>query len=176
MVFVLSVAGFFAAGLLVILTYRLIAALVVVPFLGPLLTRAEVILIGRTLDTTLAQDIRNTWLGVLVGLQFSVAGIIIWIFSLFLGPLQLPIVALAESYFLGRQAMDYVYEKETANLSERSNIAKSNLASIMGLGLAFFLFLWIPFIGVFLGHAAGVCGAAILRHGKNEMMLTHRVK
>lgn len=162
--YLISITAFFASITLVFLTYRLVAGIIVIPFLGPLLSRVERIITGNSIGTTFMQDFRNALLGTYVGIRFSAAGILIWFFSLILGPLQLPVVAFAESYFLGRQAMDYVFEKETRNLKERSLAARTRLPAIMGLGFAFFIFLWIPLIGVFMGHPAAIAGAAIIRH------------
>lgn len=148
--------------------YRTVASLVVLPFLGPLLNRAEIILTGKALETGLSQDIKNTFLGFYISLKFAFLSLLLWFFSLITGPMQILVLALSEGYFIGREIMDLILEKETNTLKERNRLAHEYFPEFLGLGLAYFIVLLIPIAGVFIAPPSAVVGAALLRYGEKK--------
>lgn len=152
------------------LLYRAISAVLVLPFLGPLLEAIERLELGAARPTTFREDVRNALLGGWIGLKYAVFGGLVLLFTLPLGPLQIIINTLLQSYFAGRGVFDLLFEKDCANLAERKVRAKTWRAEILGLGLGYFLFLLIPFIGVIFAPIAGLAGAARLYYAANRQI------
>lgn len=152
------------------LLYRAISAVLVLPFLGPLLEAIERIELGAARPTTFREDFRNALLGGWIGLKYAVLGGIVLLLTLPLGPLQIIINTLLQSYFAGRGVFDLLFEKDCTNLAERKIRAKSWRAEILGLGLGYFLFLLVPFVGVVFAPIAGLAGAARLYYAANRQI------
>ena len=151
-----------------LILYRTVASLLVIPFLGPLLSQVERIEIGHTIETSLGTDARNAMRGALVGLRLAFVSVAALILSLFLGPLQFFFNTAVQSYALGRSAFDLVFEKATEDPGERRALVRTHRSAIYGLGLAFFLLMLVPVVGVVLGPAAATVGAALLFHRRHR--------
>ncbi|HNH07494.1 MAG TPA: hypothetical protein PK683_03260, partial [Leptospiraceae bacterium] len=82
--------------------------------------------------------------------------------GLILGPFQPFFVGAVQGWILGRGSFDYILEKNTENLKERDRKASEFRMEIFGLGIAQFIFLFIPFIGVILGPIAAVIGSFLI--------------
>ena len=169
-VFIKLLAGLVAIVVNIIL-YVPLASVVVIPFMGPLLNQVERIHIGRTVDVTLGQDIRNAFIGMGVGVKIALINIFVLVITLPLGPFQILVNGPINGYFLGRSAFDYIFEKEIADLRERRRMRKEMRPHILGVGLAFFLIMLIPIIGPFIGPAAAVAGAALIYHPEGKPQL-----
>lgn len=162
-------AAFFALASAFLL-YRAISGVLVLPFLGPLLEAIERIELGAARPTTLREDFRNALLGGWIGLKYAALGGVVLLLTLPLGPLQIIINTLLQSYFAGRGVFDLLFEKDCTNLSERKTRAKLWRAEILGLGLGYFLFLLVPFVGVILAPIAGLTGAARMYYAANRQI------
>ena len=162
----LKLIVFSASFIVQLIAYRTIASILVIPFLGPLLSAVERIETGRAIEVSFATDLRNTIRGLGVGIRLGVFGLLLLLISIFLGPFQVVVNAVAQSYVLGRSAFDLVFEKETEDAHERRAMLRAYRAPILGLGLAFFLLMLVPVLGVVLAPAAGTAGAALLFHRK----------
>ena len=106
-----------------LLLYRFLAGLLVAPFLGPLLERIEEILLGRSIETSFTEDLRNALLGVRVTLFNMLISITVWLFTFWMGPFQFLVILFTEGFFLGRGSLEYLLEKETDDLKERGRLA-----------------------------------------------------
>ncbi len=166
--FFVHLFALFVGIFVVIIFYRTLVSLFILPFMGPLLEKVERILLGRSITISLFRDLRNGIYGAWVGLKFTVIALVVFVLTLPLGPFQFFLVAPLEGYFLGRGSLDYILEKESRDLEERKRKTRELTGETLGLGLAFFLFLLIPIVGVLLAPAAGVVGAALIRYGKES--------
>ncbi|MCB1192182.1 MAG: EI24 domain-containing protein [Leptospiraceae bacterium] len=142
-----------------ILIYRPIASIVVIPFMGHLLSQLEKIYYGKEIEISLKRDIINGILGAAFALRDMIIGLIAMILGLFLGPFQIFFIAFAEGYLLGRGSFDYIFEKTTENLQERKQKIRNFQPEILGLGVAQFLFLFIPVVGVVVAPVLSLAGA-----------------
>lgn len=151
-----------------LILYQLLGSLLVIPFLGPLLAKVETILTGKTIEVSLSQDFKNAFLGIWIGIRDLCLQLFCLVVSLFLGPLQPVLMVTVTSHFLGRASFDFLLEKHTQTLRERQDKTKTWWAEIQGLGLAEFLILLIPIIGIFVVPASGLVGAALLFYGQPD--------
>jgi CysZ protein len=147
---------------LTLILYQLLASLLVVPFLGPLLAKVETLLTGKTIEVSLVQDLKNALLGIWIGIRDLCLQLLCLLVSLFLGPFQPVLMVTVTSHFLGRGSFDFLLEKHTQTLKERQEKTKTWCPEIQGLGLAQFLILLIPILGIFVVPASGLVGAALL--------------
>jgi uncharacterized protein involved in cysteine biosynthesis len=69
---------------------------------------------------------------------------------------------LAQSYFLGHEAFDLLFEKSAPDRGRRKALARQWRPEIFGAGLVFFLVLFIPVIGALFAPVAVVTGCALL--------------
>ncbi len=153
--------GFF----LYFLLYRFFVSLLIAPFLGPLLERMEHIVLGQARPTPNGQDLKNFLLGLRLSIRHTFFALLAWAGTIWLGPLQIGLLILLESYFLGRASVDFLLEKETDTLRERDRLAASLRPQLLGLGMGQLLVLWIPVLGALITPAAGLGGAVCLFHG-----------
>lgn len=162
------VFAFIVGMVLIFFTFRLIANIIIIPFMGPLLSKSEKILIGSEIDITLMKDIKNGLLGIVVTLK-SFAIEIFFFFAFFtLGPLQPFLMAFVTSYFLGRGSMEYILEKHSLTLKERKERVKPYKWEIAGLGMAQFL-VTLTGIGIFVAPACAIVGAARIFYDENSV-------
>ncbi len=96
------------------------------------------------------------------GLKHSLLGLLVLILGLFLGPLNIPINVVAQSYFLGRGPFDMLFEKAADSNADRTQLKKHWRPEIFGAGLIFFLLLLIPVLGVLFAPIGTVTGAAVV--------------
>ncbi|MCB1148465.1 MAG: EI24 domain-containing protein, partial [Leptospiraceae bacterium] len=153
MIFVISV-------ITTVFMYRILASVVVMPFLGPLLSRVETLLNGKATEVSISKDIKNAIVGIWVSLKYAFVEIIFLILTLFTGPVQPFIMAAVSGYFLGRGSFDYLLEKHTLSLRERKERAKEFWPEMEGLGVMHFITLFIPIIGPLAAPGVSVTGAA----------------
>lgn len=140
----------------------------IIPFIGPLLTRLENIYLGKSIEIPLSKDIKNAFLGILSSLKYLPLSILGLLFSLFLGPFQIVFMIFWEGYFLGKGSFEYMLEKDTETLKERSEKRKGHRTQMWGLGSAQFIFLMIPVIGIVLSPCTAMAGAFLLYHDIHE--------
>ncbi len=158
---------FIAAGIMAIIAaYRPLSSLLVLPFIGPLLGKVEAVLIGHEIKTTLSQDFKNALIGGWLGVKASAGALGAFVLTLPLGPLEAPVMFLVDSYVLGRSAFDFVFEKETETADERKALTRQFRPEILGVGIGFALFLFVPVIGIAVAPVLAVVAAARLRYGK----------
>jgi CysZ protein len=147
------------------ISYRFVAALFVLPFLGPLQDRLEELQFGRKKETSLSADIMNALTGSLRAL-FQIAGLLLLIpFTLPLGPLQLIPLALYDGYFMGRGIFDTLLERDYPKSKDRMQILKTLRPESLGLGLGTLLLLLIPVAGILIASGSGLIAAFQLRYG-----------
>jgi CysZ protein len=145
-----------------IFSYQLLASVLVIPFLGPLLSQVEKILTGESIDVSLAHDLRNALFGIWGAIRDLVVQLVCLLISLFTGPFQPAVMATITGHFLGRASFDFILEKHTKTLQERRAKVLGLLPEIEGLGIAQFLVLLIPILGVLVGPSSSLVGAALL--------------
>lgn len=165
---VLRAISIFLSLMVQLIAYRAVAGILVIPFMGPLLAQVELKLTGKVMELSLAADIRNSVRGIWVGIKFALLALLALILGLFLGPFQIITNALVQGYALGRGAFDYIFEKEAEQLASRAPLIKKFRAEIMGLGLAFWVVLFVPVVGVLIGPVAATVGAALLYHSEES--------
>lgn len=162
LVVVLSVL---VGGTIAVILWRLVASVVVLPFLGPLLEKIEEEVIGEALPTSWNENVRNTLIGLWTGVKHLVAGVLILAVSWPLGPIGAALNIMAQSYFSGRGVFDLLFEKHTPSMADRRTQIKRFRPELFGVGLAFFLTLFIPGIGVLAAPVLGVTAAARIYYG-----------
>jgi CysZ protein len=145
-----------------VVIYQFLGSLLIIPFLGPLLAKVETILHGQAIEVSLSKDFQNAFVGIWIGIRDLCLQIICLLISLFLGPLQPVLMVTVTSHFLGRSSFDFLLEKHTQTLKERQAKTKIWWLEIQGLGLAEFMLLLIPLLGIFIVPASGLVGAALL--------------
>ncbi|AHB88766.1 hypothetical protein NK55_07370 [Thermosynechococcus sp. NK55a] len=150
------------AVFLALIGYQTLIPLVVIPFLGPLLNRVEKITTGQTIEVGWQRDLWNAVVGSWFALRDAVVQVIFLLLSFLTGPLQPVVMAIVNSFFLGRGSFDYLLEKHSTSLRERKLLTRAYRPQIYGLGLAQFLGLLIPLVGLVLVPAVGVVAAALL--------------
>ncbi|WNC29046.1 EI24 domain-containing protein [Thermosynechococcus sp. PKX82] len=150
------------AVFLALIGYQTLIPLVVIPFLGPLLNRVEKITTGQTIEVGWRRDLLNAIIGGWFALRDAVLQVIFLLLSFLTGPLQPIVMAIVNSFFLGRSSFDYLLEKHSTSLRERKLLTRAYTPQIYGLGLAQFLGLLIPFVGLVLVPPVGVVAAALL--------------
>lgn len=156
------IIGFFLSFFL----YRSLLMILIIPFLGPLLSRLEMDFIGYKKEIPLKEEFRNLGFAVWMSLFFLIIEVGVLIVSLFLGPLSPFILSFMESYLLGRGSFDYLVEKDYPVLSERKKAIAEHNKMILGSGLAAFLMLFIPVYGWLMAPAASLTGLAIQYYDK----------
>lgn len=158
--------------ILTLVLFRFLLSIAVLPFLGPLLEQIELIVLGRKIETTGRQDFQNAFYGVVSSIKHSLAGLAILVVSLFLGPFNVPVNAIAQSYFLGRGPFDLLFEKAAADRADRRRLQKGWRVEIFGTGFVFFLVLFLPVIGVLFAPVCVVTGAALLYYSPDSRRAT----
>lgn len=154
------------ALVLVLFLYRILATIIVAPFLGPLLTRLEQILVGKEKKLSLGMEIRNVFLGLFLNFRLFLLEIGLFFVSLFLGPFQWVVVFLTGSYVLGRGIFELILERHHRKIKERYRWASSHIAEIMGLGVLQYLLMLVPILGPILAPMSALAGAAIFYYKK----------
>lgn len=158
----MNIFVFVISFVITLFLYRSLASIVVIPFLGPLLSKVEVILTGKAVEVSIGKDIKNALVGLWVGIKYLLLEILFLLFSFFAGPLQPFVMVLVSGYFLGRGTFDYLLEKHSQTLKERKERAKAFWPEMEGLGVAHVMILFIPVIGVFIAPGSSLVGAALL--------------
>ncbi|MBW4552579.1 MAG: EI24 domain-containing protein [Aphanocapsa sp. GSE-SYN-MK-11-07L] len=148
--------------------YQFLGSLLIIPFLGPLLAQVEKILHGQAIEVSLFKDFQNAFVGIWIGIRDLFLQIFCLFISLLLGPLQPVLMITVTSHFLGRSSFDFLLEKHTQTLKERQAKTKTWWLEIQGLGLAEFLLLLIPIVGIFVVPASGLVGAALLFYQSSD--------
>lgn len=162
-------AAILVAFFVTLFSYQLLASILVIPFLGPLLAKVEIILTGQAIEVSLGQDLRNALLSLWIGLRDLVVQLALLGLSLLLGPFQPVLMVLVGSFFLGRGSFDFLLEKFSASLPERNQKTRRFWPEITGLGLANFLVLLIPLLGVLFAPASSLVGASLLFYNHHEI-------
>uniref|UniRef100_B8HNA8 CysZ protein n=1 Tax=Cyanothece sp. (strain PCC 7425 / ATCC 29141) TaxID=395961 RepID=B8HNA8_CYAP4 len=157
-----QVVALVAALFITFFTYQLLASVLVIPFLGPLLAEVELRLTGEPIATAPWQDFKNAWIGIWMGIRDLCLQLLCLVISLFLGPFQPAFMIAVTSHFLGRASFDFLLEKHTKNLPERHAQTRAYLLEMEGLGLAQFMILLVPLLGVFIAPASALVGAALV--------------
>lgn len=150
-----------------VLLYRPISTISVIPFMGPLLSQLEKIYIGKEVEISIGKDIVNGFIGFVFALRDTVLGLLAMLLGLFLGPFQIIFIALVEGYLLGRGSFDYIFEKRANTLEERKTLSKEYRPEILGLGLAYFCFLFLPVLGVIFSPVVALAATTHLYYQKD---------
>lgn len=159
--------GLIAAGItIVILLYRPLLSLLVLPFVATALNRVEEILLGRTIETSFAQDVKSALVGAWLGFLGALAGLVILVITIPLGPVQGAVMFLVNAYLLGKSAFDFVFEKEAETVTARRALVKAYRPEILGVGIGFLLLLFVPVLGAAAAPVYSVIAAARIRHWK----------
>lgn len=158
--------AFFTTFLVFIFSFRLLAALWIVPFLGPMQEKLEEAFYGERLRTTLGQDIVNALRGFWASLWQALLSLVLLISTIFLGPLQILFIMPFEAYFNARSLMILFIEKEHKMHSERKKKLREFRPEMLGLGLGYVLCLFLPGAGVILAPSIGLAGAAEIYFSK----------
>ncbi|MBL8018891.1 MAG: EI24 domain-containing protein [Leptospirales bacterium] len=153
---------------LVVIVYRPVASIVVIPFIGPILARVETILIGREITTSFTADFRSALLGGWLGLLASFFGFFIFMITIPLGPGQPFIMFFVNAYILGKSGFDFVFEKESDTMEERRELNRKYRWEILGVGIGFLITLLIPIIGIAIAPVLAVVAAARIRYQAEE--------
>ena len=107
-------------------------------------------------------------------IKLSLLGLIVLLVGLCLGPLELPLNVMYQSYAIGRGSFDIVVEKHAPQLKSRGRFYRSWRPEIWGHGLAYFLVLLIPVLGVLIAPVCSCTGlsAMFLRRERQVVRAT----
>jgi len=145
--------------------YRIIAQLVILPFLDPLRKELEKKYnVPSAKETTFKQDIRNMFYGLYKSILFILIYLFLFFVTIFLGPFQNVILFLYDSYILGNGIFDVYWEKEFPHPKERKQKLKEQKIEMLLTGMASSMILLIPIFGVFLSAICGYIGVFFNHH------------
>lgn len=147
------------------ISYRLVTALVVLPFLSPLQDRLEQLQFGQRKETALSADIGNALLGSLRALLQIAGMILLMLVTLPLGPFQFIPLALYDGYFIGRGVFDMLLERDYPKSAARMQTLKALRPESLGLGLGSLVLLLIPVAGILTAAGFGLIAAFRLHYG-----------
>lgn len=147
------------------ISYRLVTALVVLPFLSPLQDRLEQLQFGQRKETALSADIRNALLGSLRALLQIAGMLLLMLVTLPLGPFQFIPLALYDGYFIGRGVFDMMLERDYPKSAARMQALKALRPESLGLGLGSLVLLLIPVAGILTAAGSGLIAAFRLHYG-----------
>ncbi|PKL34251.1 MAG: hypothetical protein CVV45_04100 [Spirochaetae bacterium HGW-Spirochaetae-10] len=147
------------------ISYRLVTALVVLPFLSPLQDRLEQLQFGQRKETALSADIGNALLGSLRALLQIAGMLILMLLTLPLGPFQFIPLALYDGYFIGRGVFDMLLERDYPKSAARMQTLKALRPESLGLGLGSLVLLLIPVAGILTAAGFGLIAAFRLHYG-----------
>ena len=150
------------AFVVTLVLYRTIITLVVGPFLGPLMTQVENICVGQSAAGTFREELGGTLVSVWTSVRLSCLALGVLIVSFCAGPLALILNLIVQSYVLGRESFEVVFEKLARSRTQRKELARRYRPEIFGAGLIFFLILLVPFLGVLIGPVASAVGAGLV--------------
>lgn len=136
--------------------YRIVAQLLILPFLDPLRKELEKKYhITRHKETTFKEDVKNFFWGFYRSIVYVLIYIILMMGTFFLGPLQSFLLFIYDSYILGKGIFDVFLEKEFPEPKEREKVLKTQKIPILMTGIASMLILFIPILGILL---SAICG------------------
>jgi uncharacterized protein involved in cysteine biosynthesis len=145
--------------------YRIIAQLVILPFLEPLRKALEnKYNVPSAKETTFKQDIINMFYGLYKSILFILIYLFLFFLTIFLGPFQNVILFLYDSYILGNEIFDAYWEKEYPHPKERSKKLKEQKIEMLLTGMASTMILFIPIFGVFLSTICGYMSVFFNHH------------
>lgn len=147
------------------ISYRLVTALVVLPFLSPLQDRLEQLQFGQRKETALSADIGNALLGSLRALLQIAGMLLLMLVTLPLGPFQFIPLALYDGYFIGRGVFDMLLERDYPKSAARMQTLKALRPESLGLGLGSLVLLLIPVAGILTAAGFGLIAAFRLHYG-----------
>ncbi len=147
------------------ISYRLVTALVVLPFLSPLQDRLEQLQFGQRKETALSADIGNALLGSLRALLQIAGMLLLMLVTLPLGPFQFIPLALYDGYFIGRGVFDMLLERDYPKSAARMQALKTLRPESLGLGLGSLVLLLIPVAGILTAAGFGLIAAFRLHYG-----------
>lgn len=147
------------------ISYRLVTALVVLPFLSPLQDRLEQLQFGQRKETALSADIGNALLGSLRALLQIAGMLLLMLVTLPLGPFQFIPLALYDGYFIGRGVFDMLLERDYPKSAARMQTLKTLRPESLGLGLGSLVLLLIPVAGILTAAGFGLIAAFRLHYG-----------
>lgn len=173
---IVKILAAFMAFILSIMLYRIIVTVSVNPFLGPLLEQVEMRELGHRLPTSVQLDTVNIMRGLWNSIKLSLLGLVVLLVGLCLGPLELPVNVLYQSYAIGRGSFDIVVEKHAPRLRDRKIYYKNWRPEIWGHGLAYFLVLLVPVFGVLVAPVCSCAGLAALFFKQQRAPVARKMK
>lgn len=154
---------------LFIVFYRILAQLLILPFLEPLRKELEKKYnISPIKNTTLKQDIKNLFYGLYKSFIYVVIYIFLLIISIFLGPFQSIILFLYDSYIIGKGIFDVYFEKDYPEPKQREQFLKTKKIPILLTGIACTIILFIPIFGILL---SAICGYTAVFLNENKIKI-----
>ena len=140
-----------------IFLYQILSTIVITPFLSPLLTQIEKILLKVPRSVSFSSEVRFFIMSIRsLGMEIILLGL-----CLFLGPLQPIAMMLIQAYFFGRNQFSYVFEKNYVDKTEFKQALKKFRPHIVGVGLSNFLLLCL-LLGFFLAPALSLTSSALI--------------
>ena len=122
------------------------------------------------------QFVRGVWRSSLLSLRNVMVELlsssIIFFVTIFIGlwggPLAiiaLPLLSVVgfmiSSYYFGTSLVDYALERQQLSLAQTIQYNRKKRMGVIGIGAAFHVLLWIPFIGISLSVVLGTVGATL---------------
>lgn len=150
------------------LSWRFVAALAVLPSLGPLQDRLEVIATGSYRQTRWIDDAKNAALGGLNSLIQMGGFAVLSVLTLPLGPFGGFLLTIYDAYFLGSGIYDALLERDFPSPSVRRRELRKMRPEMLGVGLGAFVLLFIPVLGIFTSSGMGLVAAFRLRNMKKN--------
>lgn len=170
-VFFLNISSFLFSILLsvtfYVIIYSMLFSIIIIPALNSLVVELEKLYLGKEKNSgNISKEIIHSVAGVMDSVKASVIIFLAFIISILFGPLQPFFMAVVQGYFLGKDSFLYMIDKDARNLKHRRLLKEKFRAESLGLGVANFLFLFIPILGLWIAPAAAISGAFLIYHNK----------
>ena len=137
------------------------------PVMAYLSERVETIITGKKYAFNLQQFISDVIRGIALAIRNLLIEFII-LFLLFIlsnvpiiGWVSPILMLIVECYFFGFAVLDYSNERKRLNIRESTSLIYKHKGLAIGNGMAFYLSMLIPVIGLMIGPSYGVVAATI---------------
>lgn len=154
---------------------KYIVLIVLSPVLALISEIAEEKITGKSYPFDFAQLMKDVLRGILITLRnlfielfFMTIG---FFASLLFPPLAIPIsivLFFLNCYFMGFSMMDYIAERRRMGISQSVSFVRKNAWETMGLGFAFNLISFIPFLQWLVAPINGAVGAVLIVNEKDK--------
>ena len=147
---------------------KYLVLIILSPLFAYISERTEEIITGKSYPFVLRQFLKDVLRGIGIALRnmaletlLLIAGGIISFFIPLISPLVLLTLFLVNSYFMAFNFFDYAVERRRMGISKSVRYMRSNMATLLGFGVAYNIIAWFPFLDWVLAPISAASGAVI---------------